>query len=91
MMSTSGKVVVASSKQTTGKGIYTIVTNEEFVVVNGFVASPFALNHFAGNLFYELHRALFAYLPSAMRTSTFAAMNAAADFVAKTVTASKLV
>ena len=49
----------------TGRGVQTVVTNEEFVVVNGIIASPFAVNHFAANSFYNIHR----YLRSSALTS----------------------
>jgi hypothetical protein len=41
-----------------GFGVYTIVTEEEFVVVSGFVASPFAYNHAVPNAYYNIIRAL---------------------------------
>jgi hypothetical protein len=47
----------------TGKGIYTVVTVNEFVVVNGIIASPFAGNHAAANAFYNIHRLLFSTVP----------------------------
>lgn len=40
-------------------GIYTIVTMDEYLVVNGFVASPFAVSHSTGNAFYNLYRGLY--------------------------------
>lgn len=39
-------------------GIYTVVTEQEFVVVNGFVASPFAVNHAWPHAYYNILRAL---------------------------------
>ena len=40
-------------------GIYTIVTMEEYLVVNGFIASPFAFSHSTGNAFYNLYRGVY--------------------------------
>ena len=31
---------------------------QEYVVVNGVIASPFGSNHFAANLYYNIHRFL---------------------------------
>ena len=48
---------------THSRGVYTIVTNEEFIVVNGIVASSFGANHMLANLYYNVHRALYAWAP----------------------------
>jgi hypothetical protein len=48
---------IESVKTVVGQGVYTVVTEEEFVVVNGFVASPFAVNHFVAHNLYHLIRA----------------------------------
>ena len=32
-------------------------------MVNGIVASPFAMNHMLANMFYNVHRALYAVSP----------------------------
>lgn len=45
-------------------GIYTVVTELEFVVVNGIVASPFSLNHAIGNAYYNIYRSLFSICPA---------------------------
>jgi hypothetical protein len=39
-----------------GTGVHTIVTDAEFVVVNGYVASPFAHNHAVANAYYNIIR-----------------------------------
>jgi Hint module len=46
------------------KGLYTVVTKEEYVVVNGIIASPFAANHMLANLYYNIHRFVYASAPS---------------------------
>jgi hypothetical protein len=38
-------------------GIYSVVAEEEYIVVNGFVASPFAVNHAVSNAYYNVIRA----------------------------------
>lgn len=45
------------------KGIYTIVTQEAYVAVNGFVASPFAVTHSVPHAFYNAHRLFFKLAP----------------------------
>jgi Hint module len=40
------------------EGVYTVVTREEFVVVNGMVASPFAISHTFAHLLYNVHRTI---------------------------------
>jgi hypothetical protein len=42
----------------TDDGVYTIVTYEEMVVVNGIVASPFAVNHAVAHGYYNVIRVL---------------------------------
>ena len=49
---------ITSVEQIGGSGVYTIVTNNALLVVNGFVASSFAINDFAGNFFYDFLRAV---------------------------------
>jgi len=54
--SAAGATVVTSTTRTHGYGLYTVVTMEQFIVVDGLVASPFAGNHYLPNAFYSLHR-----------------------------------
>ena len=49
--------------KTQGEGVYTIVTNEEYVVVNGIIASPFGANHMMANMYYNIHRMVYASAP----------------------------
>ncbi len=51
-----GDSVVTEVSSVRGRGVYSAVTLEEYIVVNGVVASPFAFNHFAGNLWYAVPR-----------------------------------
>jgi hypothetical protein len=54
-----------------GKGIYSIVTELPFVVVSNVVASPFAINHVAGDSFYELYRLGYRLFPRVFRSDLF--------------------
>ena len=61
-----GDSVVADIISFQGRGAYTAVTLEEYIVVNGVVASPFAFNHFAGNLWYAVPRLITKSLPESL-------------------------
>ena len=64
VMTVSGKDMVSTVETVQGKGLYTVVTKEEYVVVNGIIASPFAANHMVANLYYNLHRFVYSLFPS---------------------------
>jgi len=59
MYSMAGATVVTSTTCTRGHGLYTVVTLEQYIVVDGLVASPFAINHYLPDTFYSLHRLAF--------------------------------
>ena len=61
-----GAEKVVSVSVVEGQGVYSLVTKEEFVVVNGVVASPFAGNHAAAHAFYNIHRMLYSLAPAAL-------------------------
>ena len=64
VMTVSGKDMVSTVETVQGKGLYTLVAKEEYVVVNGIIASPFAANHMLANLYYNVHRFVYASAPS---------------------------
>jgi predicted extracellular nuclease len=64
VMTVSGEDMVSTVETVQGKGLYTVVTKEEYVVVNGIIASPFAANHMVANLYYNLHRFVYSSFPS---------------------------
>ena len=64
VMTVSGEETVSTVETVQGKGLYIIVTKEEYVVVNGIIASPFAANHMLANLYYNVHRFVYASAPS---------------------------
>jgi Hint module len=75
VMTVSGEDMVSAVETAQGKGLYTVVTNEEFVVVNGIIASPFATNHMLANLCYNIHRFVYASLPSLLNWSLLHSVN----------------
>ena len=76
VMTVNGQSAVVSNNKVAGAGIYTIVTNEEYVVVNGVVASPFATCHAMGNTFYNVYRAMYNYVPGLFKSSLFQTFHA---------------
>jgi Hint module len=66
IMTVSGMEKVSAVETVDGQGLYTIVTKEEYVVVNGIIASPFAYNHMLANLYYNIHRFVYAYVPGVL-------------------------
>lgn len=63
IMTVSGEEKVSMVEKVQGEGVYTIVTNEEYVVVNGIIASPFGVNHMMANMYYNIHRFLYSLSP----------------------------
>jgi Hint module len=64
VMTVSGEDMVSTVGTVQGKGLYTVVTKEEYLVVNGIIASPFAGNHMVANLYYNFHRFVYSSAPS---------------------------
>jgi hypothetical protein len=68
-MTESGEDMVSAVGTVHGKGLYTVVTKEEYVVVNGIIAAPFAANHMLANLYYNIHRLVYASAPSLLNNA----------------------
>jgi hypothetical protein len=64
VMTVSGMEKVSAVETIRGQGLYTIVTMEEYVVVNGIIASPFAYNHMVANFYYNIHRFVYYFIPN---------------------------
>ena len=73
----SGEEKVSMVGTSRGEGVYTIVTKEEFVVVNGIIASPFGANHMMANMFYNVHRFVYTVSPMLLASSLLHAANEA--------------
>jgi Hint module len=69
VMTVSGEDMVSTVETVQGKGLYTVVTKEEYVVVNGIIASPFAVNHMLANLYYNIHRFVYTSAPSLLNNA----------------------
>ena len=66
-----GDEAVVGVEKHVSRGIYTVVTTEEFLMVSGIMASPFAVTHTPCHLFYHLHRALYCLVPSLLESEVF--------------------
>ena len=75
IMTVSGEDRVRAVAISRGVGIYTIVTKEEFVVVNGIIASPFGVNHMMANLYYNIHRFVYSIAPMLLESSLLQSIN----------------
>jgi hypothetical protein len=77
----SGQEKVTSISIVRGNGVYTIVTNEEYIVVNGVIASSFGANHMMANLFYNIHRFLYALAPALLTSSLLHTANEVSIYI----------
>jgi Hint module len=75
VMTVSGEDMVSTVETVQGKGLYTVVTKEEYVVVNGIIASPFAANHMLANLYYNIHRFVYTSAPSLLNNAALHSAN----------------
>jgi len=65
----SGEEAVASVGTVPGRGVYTAVTKSGgLLVVNGIVASPFAVSHHVFDFLYNIHRMVDNVSPSLARS-----------------------
>lgn len=71
-----GDEAVTAVSMAMAEGIYTAVTTNEFIVVNGIVASPFAVSHSLANAYYNAHRIVAQVFPSALKSPLVFAANA---------------
>lgn len=81
VQTTEGPVRVLSNQIVSSMdGVYTIVTEAEYVVVNGIVASPFAVNHAVANFMYGFHRVIYSLAPKLVAPVSAIMTNLAAYF-----------
>jgi len=71
-----GDEAVASIKTFESRGVYSAVTlDNEYLVVDAVVASPFAMAHGFVNAYYGLHRAIYKLSPSLMKLPSIVSAN----------------
>ncbi len=61
-------------------GIYTVVTANEYLVVGGVVASPFAYFHKPVHYYYNLHRTIYSYAPHLLKSTNFESASVSSFF-----------
>jgi len=68
----SGKEQVTAVSTVQGQGIASAVTAAgDLIVVNGVVASPFAINHAVPEAWYSIHRLVYALFPALLGNKLF--------------------
>ena len=66
----AGEEQVVSVSSHAGRGVYTVVTNEPYIVVNGIIATPVGgVNPALAQWYYNLHRLVYAFAPKAVLAS----------------------
>ena len=65
-----GDEYITSHELVVGKGAYTIVTEADYLVVNDFVVSPFAISHRVGDAYYSIHRWLYRHFGKSVVASS---------------------
>ena len=80
VMTVTGEENVSTVGTILAEGLQTVVTKEEFIVVNGIISSPFAHNHIAANLFYHVHRFLYDTAPQLLLSPLLRSVNEVSDY-----------
>jgi len=62
LLTTSGPARVSAVTVMSQNGIYSVIAEKQLIVVNGIVASPFAVNHEVANKYYDMFR----FFPAAL-------------------------
>lgn len=76
VISKDGNETVELLKNVELEGVYTVVTLDEYVVVDNIVASPFFENfHIAGNIYYSVFRALYNANPDIIKSNMYEKFN----------------
>lgn len=76
----SGRSIVSDVRIGLGRGLYSVVTKNEFVVVNGIIASPFAASHGFGHLLYVGYRVAWEIFPVHLMTAVSQFFNSALSY-----------
>ena len=77
----TGQEKVTSVMTVESEGVYTIVTNEEYIIVNDIIVSPFGGNHMMANLYYNVHRFAYNLNPSMLTSSLLHNINEKLGFM----------
>jgi intein/homing endonuclease len=86
VITVNGRETVTSVSNIDREGMYTVITLEEFIVVNNVVASPYAVSHFLANVYYSIHKVLYKTNPDIVKHQIFGKINKHAEqFYSKTI------
>jgi hypothetical protein len=56
-------------------GIYTVVTTNDYIVVNNIIASPFAISHIVPSFYYLLHKIIYNIDSNLLESESFQSFN----------------
>ena len=66
-----GDEKIISMEKVFDSGLYTLITLEEYIVVDNIVVSPFAISHIMGQFYYSMYRGLFKISPKILYSDGF--------------------
>ena len=66
-----GDEQIISIENVFDSGLYTLITLEEYIVVDNIIVSPFAISHNMGQFYYSMYRALFKISPKLLHSDVF--------------------
>jgi hypothetical protein len=75
IISKSGNEIVESLTNIELEGIYSVVTQEEYIVVDNIVASPYAAFPNLANIYYSLFRNLYNISPTIIKSNMYEKFN----------------
>jgi len=75
IITVDGNEIVTSKEIISENGIYTVVTNEDYIVANNIIASPFAISHLLPSFYYQIHKIIYNINPKLLETNTFDKFN----------------
>lgn len=71
ILTVNGPAPVVDIAMETRKGVYSIITEKEYVIISGAIASPFAFNHWLPHRYYDFYRFLSAFFAPVLTSDVF--------------------
>lgn len=68
LVTTDGNETVVSKDTVEKEGIYTVVTLEDYIVVDNVVVSPYAISHLFGNVYYSMFKFMHSINPKIVQS-----------------------
>jgi len=69
VLTVEGQRRVIEMQIVSGTGLYTVITDKEYLVVNGIIASPYAFNHQIADVYYDAFRFMYHFFPQLFQPS----------------------